>query len=177
MIDNTTWYPRYFVHLALVLSYSGCSMFDFSHVARMLNLRKTSTGVHCTTALRITGTWMAIFGGSPFPFVLSFKAAGPCFACLSVRIFLTNLFCIHYIRVNGGRRARKNVRARASTFEHVRERKSTRSLGIARNDEQTENLEPQYSSTGVLASSTGTLLPESTIYVQGPGSLTVVTGS
>ena len=104
--------------------------------------------------MRITGTWMVIFGGLPFPFVLSFKAAGPCFACfcvlkralacLSVRIFLTNLFCIHYLRVNGGRLARKNVRARASTFEHVRERKSTRSLGIARNDEQTETLEPQY---------------------------------
>ena len=84
-------------------------------------------------------------------------------ACLSVRIFLTNLFCIYYLRVDGGR---------SSTCEHVRARSRTQKHAIARNssyDGQTENLEPQY-----YGSSTGTLLPQSTILVHGPGSLTLV---
>jgi hypothetical protein len=85
--------------------------------------------------LRITGTWMAIFGGLPFPFVLSFKAAGPCFACFCVlkralaclsvlkRANLSHKFIFYSL--SQSKRWTAGSKERSSTFEHVRARSST----------------------------------------------------
>ena len=112
--------------------------------------------------MRITGTWMAIFGGLQFPFVLSFKAAGPCFACFCV--LKRALACLSVLKranfshkfilysLSQSERWTAGSKERSSTFEHVRARSRTQKHAIARNssyDEQTENLEPQYYGSSV----------------------------
>ena len=161
------------------LAYVGlCSRSEPSkiqcYVFLKLNLRNTSTVV-ANAALRITGTWMvAIFGGLLFPFVLSFKAAaGPCFACFCVlkRAKSSHKFILYSLSQSKWWMAGWLE----STFEHVRECKSTQSPGIARkNDGQTENLEIRSTS-----SSTSILLYQNLQYCTGTRFrwLTVVTGS